>query len=76
MERTLRVRIGEFQQATERSGHRWTLVDCTRWFTDWLARDEDREAWFENKAYAQKLLELCGQEEIKVSGLNDQSRDS
>ena len=48
LERTLRARIGEFQQATERSEHRWTLVDCTRWFTDWLARDEYREAWFEN----------------------------
>ena len=48
LERTLRARIGEFQQATERRGHRWTLVDCTHWFTDWLARDEYREAWFEN----------------------------
>ena len=58
LERTLRARIGEFKQATERSRHSWTLVDCTRWFTDWLAGDEYREAWFENP-------ELLG---IKVAG--------
>ena len=50
LERTMRARIGEFKQATERSGHGWTLVDCTRWFTHWLAGDEYREAWFENPA--------------------------
>ena len=50
LERTMRARIGEFKQATERYGHGWTLVDCTRWFTEWLARDEYREAWFENPA--------------------------
>ena len=48
LERTLRARIGEFKQATEHNGHGWKLVDCTRWFTDWLARDEYREDWFEN----------------------------
>ena len=34
LERTPRAHVGEFKQATERSRHRWTLVDCTRWFTD------------------------------------------
>ena len=32
LERTLRARIGEFEQATQRSGHDWKRVDCTRWF--------------------------------------------
>ena len=50
LERTMRARIGEFEQATERNGHGWTLVDCTCWFSDWLAGDEYREAWFENPA--------------------------
>ena len=47
LERALRGRIGEFEQATRRAGHGWTLVDCTKWFAEWLARDEYREAWFE-----------------------------
>ena len=48
LERTLRARIGEFEQATRRSGHGWTLVDCTRWFAEWMAKDEYRDAWFED----------------------------
>ena len=48
LERTLRARIGEFEQATRRSGHDWTLVDCTRWFAEWMGRDEYRDAWFED----------------------------
>ena len=48
LERTLRARIGEFEQATRRSGHDWTPVDCTRWFAEWMAADEYRESWFED----------------------------
>ncbi len=48
LERTLRARMGEFEQATRRSGHDWTLVDCTRWFAEWMAADEYRESWFED----------------------------
>ena len=48
LERALRARIGEFEQATRRSGHDWTLVDCTKWFAEWMAADEYREAWFED----------------------------
>ena len=48
LERALRARIGEFEQATRRSGHGWKLVDCTRWFADWMARDEYRDAYFED----------------------------
>ena len=48
LERTLRDRIGEFEQATLRSGHDWTLVDCTRWFAEWMGNDEYRDAWFED----------------------------
>jgi hypothetical protein len=47
LERALRARIGEFEQATRRSGHGWKLVDCTRWFADWMAGDEYRDAYFE-----------------------------
>ena len=48
LERTLRDRIGEFEQATLRSGHDWTLVDCTRWFAEWMGNDEYHDAWFED----------------------------
>ena len=48
LERALRARVGEFEQATRRSDHGWTLVDCTRWFAEWMAGDEYREAYFEN----------------------------
>lgn len=46
LERSLRARIGEFEQATLRSGHGWKAVDCSRWFAGWMAGDEYREAYF------------------------------
>jgi hypothetical protein len=48
LERALRARIGEFEQATRRSGHGWKLIDCTRWFADWMGGDEYRDAYFED----------------------------
>ena len=48
LERALRDRVGEFEQATRRNGHDWTLVDCTRWFAEWMGNDEYRDAWFED----------------------------
>lgn len=48
MERTLRARIGEFEQATRRSEHEWKLIDCTRWFSEWMAADDYRDAYFED----------------------------
>lgn len=47
-ERALRARIGEFEQATRRAGHDWKLVDCTRWFSEWMAVDEYRDAYFDD----------------------------
>ena len=40
LERTLRARMGEFEQATRRAGHDWKLVDCTNWFATWMANDD------------------------------------
>jgi hypothetical protein len=57
LERTLRARIGEFEQATRRSGHGWKLVDCTRWFAEWMAADEYREAYFEDPDLLRMKLE-------------------
>ena len=46
-ERALRARVGEFEQATIRAGHGWRLVDCSKWFSEWMAREEYRESYFE-----------------------------
>ncbi|MBL8695657.1 MAG: DUF1788 domain-containing protein [Planctomycetes bacterium] len=48
LERTLRARIGEFEQRTRAAGKNWALVDCTRWFAEWMANDEYRDAYFES----------------------------
>ena len=64
LERTLRARVGEFEQATRRSGHDWTLVDCTCWFGQWLANDEYREAWFEDPELLGMKLEGEFREEV------------
>lgn len=48
LERTLRARVGEYEQVTRRSGHDWKLVDSTRWFAEWMAADEYRDAYFED----------------------------
>jgi hypothetical protein len=46
-ERSLRARMADFQQRTERSGHGWIRCDCTRVFADWMAADDYRDAYFE-----------------------------
>jgi len=48
LERTLRARIGLFEEATHRGGHPWHRVDCTRWFAEWMAAEEYRDAYFED----------------------------
>jgi len=57
LERTLRARIGEFEQATQRAGHVWKLVDCTCWFAEWMAGDEYRDAYFEEPDLLRMKLE-------------------
>ncbi len=46
-ERALRYRIKEFEQATRNAGHGWAEADATRWFAEWMASDEYRDAYFE-----------------------------
>ncbi len=53
----LRARIGEFEQATRGAGHGWTLVDSTSWFAEWMARDEYRDAYFEDPSLLEMKLE-------------------
>ncbi len=48
LERTLRARLGLFEEATRRGGHPFHLVDCTCWFAEWMAADDYRDAYFED----------------------------
>ncbi len=46
-ERALRAHLGKFEQATREAGHGWTRVDATRWFAEWMASHDYRDAYFE-----------------------------
>lgn len=46
-ERALRAAVGEFEQATVGAGLAWRLVDCKRWFAEWMAAHDYREPYFE-----------------------------
>jgi hypothetical protein len=46
-ERRLRARLGEFELATQRAGHKWRLCDLTDVFADWIVDQEYRDAYFE-----------------------------
>ena len=56
-ERTLRAHLGVFEQATRRSHHGWKLVDCTTWFAEWMAKQEYRDAYFEDPPLLAMMLE-------------------
>lgn len=47
LERTVRERVGLFENATRQAGYNWIEVDLTDSFSKWLAADEYREAYFE-----------------------------
>ena len=57
LERILRARVGEFEQATRRSGHGWKLINCTNWFSNWMANEEYREAYFDDPSLLGMKLE-------------------
>lgn len=76
-ERLLRARVGEFEEATRRTGHEWTLVDATPWFAEWMGAHEYREAYFEEpellgmgefrevvESRLQKALETAGDDTV------------
>lgn len=47
-ERRLRARVGEFQIATGRAGHKWRLCDLTDIFANWMAGHDYRETYFQH----------------------------
>lgn len=47
LERTLRARKLAFENATRESGHGWYELDISDSFAQWMAKDEYRDAYFE-----------------------------
>ena len=47
-ERRLRMRIREFEIATQEAGHGWQLIDLTDSFGHWLGAHDYREPYFES----------------------------
>lgn len=64
-ERRLRLRLPDFQIATEAAGHSWRQVDLTDAFAEWLGAHRRRDAYFRDpdkatfamNAFAQHLRE-------------------
>lgn len=46
-ERRLRAKLQLFEIATVRTGHKWNSFDFTRIFSEWMARVEYKEIYFE-----------------------------
>ena len=46
-ERRMRLHVSDFEMATVRAKHTWSLVDITDSFADWMANHEYHEAYFE-----------------------------
>lgn len=48
LERTLRARKMAFENATRQAGHDWLEVDISDTFSQWMAKDDYRDAYFES----------------------------
>lgn len=46
-ERRLRLRLADFQEVTQQSGHTWCLLDVTDEFPAWLCQHQYRDTYFE-----------------------------
>ena len=46
-ERRMRLRLSDFEIATQQAGHKWRLLDLTDSFAEWMAGHRYREAYFE-----------------------------
>lgn len=57
IERSLRGRIGEFEQRTQAAQHDWVLVDVTKWFAEWMVDQEYHLAYFKEPELLSMSLE-------------------
>lgn len=71
-ERRVRLRIPEFQVVTTKSGYKWKLLDITDSFAEWMAQIDYRDAYFENPADMDPMLQDYTEQVIdKVISLLD-----
>ena len=55
--RRLEFNLGEFEIVARNNGKQWHLVSLKHAFTDWMARHEYREAYFQDPQYIKDALE-------------------
>jgi len=55
-ERRIRARVDEFEIATPRAGHNWTLCDLTDSFPRWMSQQEYRDSYFEDPEAMEILM--------------------
>jgi hypothetical protein len=56
-ERRIRLRIPEFQVITTKAGYKWKSIDITDSFAEWMAEVDYRDAYFENPADMDPMLQ-------------------
>jgi hypothetical protein len=69
-ERRIRLRVGEFQIATQDAGHAWRQVDLTDSFARWMADHRYREAYFETPEDLELALQdytTCVVDEVRAA---------
>lgn len=57
-ERRVRAHLPEFEAATNKAGHGWTIADLTRLLPEWIAAHEYREGIFAQPEYLTANTEL------------------
>jgi hypothetical protein len=65
-ERKLRLRLGLFEETTLHTGHKWTAIDLTNAFADWICSPENAsyaESYFESP----ELLDDAALADLKES---------
>lgn len=55
-ERRLRLHLKAFETATHSAGYKWSLIDVTTAFEEWMAEHEYRDAYFESPELMQPEL--------------------
>ena len=56
-ETRLRLRYGDFENATTKAGHKWVEIDLTNAFPEWLAGEEYLDGYFEEPENLVYLLD-------------------
>ena len=56
-ERRMATMVSEYELSTRELGHGWKQMDVSRAFSQWIARHEYREAYFEDPEGIENILE-------------------